>query len=221
LRRLGRFDDAFAILDRLDDLSPDGLGLFEAHARYQRGNVHRAVGHIEEARRWFEAAVVSAQRTRSLSGRSYAEYGLAELARMEGRWADAAAHYQAAYDAQGRAGGQDDALDVARLAEAEVHLGHLDRSTRLLGEAEELARRSGVPRGWAIYHLVVGEVRRAQGRRDDARRHLQEVLTVGPRVHFSDGLRSALVQLAEMADEDGDSVTAEDYRAQAAAVPPR
>jgi predicted ATPase/tetratricopeptide (TPR) repeat protein len=221
LRRMGRFDDAFGILDRVDDLAPEGLGLFAAWIPYQRGHLHRASGDLEQAQHWFERAVVSAHDTASLAGLDYAEFGLGELARRRGDWAEAAEHFRTAYDAELRIGGAEGAHTLSRLVEAELHLGHLDRSAQLLAEAESTARKEGRVLGWAFYHHAAGQVRRAQGRRDDAQAHFEQVVEMAPVVHWSDGLHEALSSLADMAVEDGDESGAARYRDRAAEVPPR
>jgi tetratricopeptide (TPR) repeat protein len=221
LRRRGRFDEAFAVLDKVDDLSPEGLGLYEANLRYQRGNVHRALGHVDEARHWFEVALASAHRTASLYGMSMAEWGLGMLARREGDWGEAARRFRSSHDAQLRIGGRDWTTTAASLTEAELCLGHLDTSLQLLAETERLAALDDNVASWAQYHFAAGQMRRAQGRRAEARAHFDRVLEMAPSIHWSTGLVDTLHHLAEMADEDDDSAAAADYRSRAAAVPRR
>jgi DNA-binding CsgD family transcriptional regulator/transcriptional regulator with XRE-family HTH domain len=167
---------------------------------------------MAEGRAWLDEFLSRDTARAPTRSRAQALYAAAILASHQADWEGARAHAAESL-AIWRALGEPKriAMLLNVLAIQHRHAGAIDESLRLFAEGIAVARES---RERAVEALLKGNLAPTlldAGRRDDARRTLREAIAARREIGDHYGLSHSLVQLGDMALEEGEPLTAQRY----------
>jgi SagB-type dehydrogenase family enzyme len=146
---LARFRDALTTLGRL--APSDGVRSLRGTLRSELGDAFRALGHLDEARKAYEAALKISEESRDLEAQAIELDRLGTLALIEGKYEEAVTRHRRALSLCQQV--QDSAAEAAawyqlarvfqqqgQWTEAERHYQEAVRLDRRIGNAEQLER---------------------------------------------------------------------------------
>ncbi|MFE6986337.1 tetratricopeptide repeat protein [Streptomyces griseus] len=99
-----------------------------------------------------------------------------------------------------------------RLGEAYLNLGDPETAVELLFSAHRMAQKQGRERMISRTGLALGQALRMVGRTAEARRYVEVALEVAGKRASDFGVAGALDVLAQVADDEGDTMEAEEHR---------
>jgi predicted ATPase/DNA-binding SARP family transcriptional activator len=185
LRMLGPITDMFeahlhpSALGGLAPMLADPDPWLRAFAHLMHGQADLNVGRAEDADAHFGAALAEFGASGDRWGRSFALMAQAEIMAWRGEHRRAIASYDEARTLLAQLGTSEDAPQAyIRLAGQLWLIGDHDRARELLTEALRIAERTGAPEGLAGVHFQLGELARWEGCRAEARRHMDQAMTL-------------------------------------------
>jgi tetratricopeptide (TPR) repeat protein len=191
---------------------------FVARSSHNLGAVHALRGDAQSALASYNRALVAYRRLGYLRGMAQAHYNLAMAYREMDRWKEADRHLRTALGYARRDGSDDEvAANHQERAMLLVLTGDTPHARALAARAIELFERLSDPGGVGNATLVLGMAALADGRADDAKRHLEEALELARRTATALLEAEAIEALAALADAEGRDDEAAQLRARAEA----